>query len=83
MFQFPGLPPDGTPVELIHTVHVALTSLYYIVATVGLCCSAACLVFNITLRRRKYVRTLCTNGLLSQTKISVAISIDFVNVFLI
>jgi gamma-aminobutyric acid type B receptor len=56
-----GQTPDGIPNENIVTTALALTVLYYILASVGIGFALVCLGFNIIFRRRKIVRLTSPN----------------------
>ena len=48
-----GIPPDGTPIEVVSTVNLALVVIYDILAFLGLIFTTVCLVFNFGYRNRK------------------------------
>ena len=48
-----GIPPDGTPIHIIHTYHIGLTTTYYLVAIAGILWAGVCAVFNFAFRKRK------------------------------
>ncbi len=52
-----GIPPDGTPIEIINTIHVALIIIMDIMAIVGVTFAIVCLVFNIVFRNKRLHNT--------------------------
>ena len=50
-----GIPYDGVPEEEIVTVHIAATSILYILATCGIIMTIVFLNFNFAFRERKWV----------------------------
>jgi len=48
-----GIPPDGTPVQIIHTYKTGLVVFYYILAAIGVVLAIVCGVFNFVYRKRK------------------------------
>ena len=48
-----GIPPDGTPINVTVTYHLALVITYNIIAFVGLVFTTVCLLFNTLFRERK------------------------------
>ena len=48
-----GYPPDGTPIQIIHTYKIGLTVLYDLIAVAGLVLAIACAVFNFIFRSKK------------------------------
>ena len=51
-----GNPPyDGSPERVVETTPLALTIVYYTLATVGLVFTTMCLSFNIIFRNKPYV----------------------------
>ena len=50
-----GAPPDGTPIKIRHTVKIGLVVLFDLLAVSGILFTAACLVFNIVFRNKRYV----------------------------
>ena len=48
-----GIPPDGTPIDIVNTFRVELIAMFDILAAVGILFAIACLLFNITFRKRK------------------------------
>ena len=48
-----GVPPDGTPQEVIHTFQLGLVVVFYILAAVGFIFCVACLMFNFVFRNRR------------------------------
>jgi len=56
-----GVPPDGHPLLIISSVHLAVIIVFYIITLLGITFAIACLVFNFVFRDRKYV---CMNLIL-------------------
>ena len=50
-----GVPPDGTPVKIIHTFNSGLVVLFDILATLGITFALSCLLFNFIFKERRYV----------------------------
>lgn len=48
-----GVPPDGTPIQVVSTYHLALVVIYDILAFLGLIFTTVCLAFNFGYRNRK------------------------------
>ena len=48
-----GIPPDGSPVEIVHTFHIALIVVFYFLASLGIVFAIVCLLFNIIYRERQ------------------------------
>ena len=48
-----GIPNDGTPIEEVVTVSVALTVVYVVFAVAGLVFTAVCIMFTIIFRERR------------------------------
>ena len=48
-----GIPNDGTPIEEVVTVSVALTVVYVVFAVAGLVFTAVCVIFTIIFRKRR------------------------------
>ena len=48
-----GIPPDGTPVKVIHNIHIGLTIVYYTLAASGILFAIGCILFNFAYRKRK------------------------------
>ena len=48
-----GIPPDGTPINVTVTYHLALVLTYDIIAFVGLVFTTVCLLFNTLFRETK------------------------------
>ena len=48
-----GVPPDGTPQEVIHTFQLGLVVVFYFLAAVGFIFSVACLLFNFLFTKRR------------------------------
>ncbi len=52
--SFPdGIPPDGTPEQVVHAVDLALTVMYTFFASIGIIFGIVCLIFNCVFRKRK------------------------------
>ena len=49
-----GIPPDGTPIQVIHTYQIWLVVVYYVLALCGVVVSVACFAFTFLFRRRRY-----------------------------
>ena len=49
-----GVPPDGTPQEVIHTFQLGLVVVFYFLAAVGFIFSVTCLLFNFEFRNRRW-----------------------------
>jgi gamma-aminobutyric acid type B receptor len=54
MYLVGGVPPDGTPVKVIHTFHVELVILFDTLATLGIIFAVCCLLFNFIFKDRRY-----------------------------
>ena len=50
-----GIPPDGFPREEIVTVHLSVTVIFVILASVGVVFTIACLIYNFLFRKKKCV----------------------------
>lgn len=48
-----GPPPDGTPINVIHTFNIGLVATFYTLASLGIVFAIACFIFNIIFRSRK------------------------------
>ena len=48
-----GVPPDGTPQEVIHTFQLGLVIVFYFLAAVGTIFSVVCLLFNFVFRNKR------------------------------
>ena len=48
-----GIPPDGTEIKIVNTIHVSLIVIFYTVAILGLVFAVACLAFNFYFRNKK------------------------------
>ena len=53
LYSTDGFPPDGTPVQIIHTYQIGLTVSYNIIAIVGLSFATTCAVFNFVFRNKR------------------------------
>ena len=51
-----GIPPDGTPIVVINTLHTALIVIIDIIAVAGIVFATVCLIFNIVFRNKRFVR---------------------------
>ena len=56
-----GVPPDGIPIEVVHSHHTGLVVSYYLLATVGIAFTCVCLAFNFLFRKRKWETLLFIN----------------------
>ena len=48
-----GIPPDGTPINVINTFKTELVVILDILAVAGIVFAIVCLVFNVVFRNRK------------------------------
>ena len=48
-----GFPPDGTPLNITHTYHVPLVTVYYVVAMSGVILTGITFVINFVYRNKK------------------------------
>lgn len=48
-----GIPPDGTPIQIIHSYKVGLTATYYTLALAGVTLAIVCMAFNFIFREKK------------------------------
>jgi hypothetical protein len=48
-----GIPPDGAPLQVINTFHIALVVIFYLLATTGIIFAVGCFLFNLIFRKRK------------------------------
>jgi gamma-aminobutyric acid type B receptor len=51
-----GIPPDGTPRNVILPFNIGLTVTYYIIATFGIAFTVVCLIYNIKYRKTRVVK---------------------------
>jgi gamma-aminobutyric acid type B receptor len=66
-----GFPPDGTAIDVVHTYHVWLVAVYYVLALCGVVLSGICFAFNFFFRNREIVRL--TSPVLSYVIVSGAV----------
>ena len=50
-----GIPPDGTPSNIVNGVHIAITTVYSASAIIGILFTISCLIFNIAFRKKRSV----------------------------
>ncbi|XP_019855011.1 PREDICTED: gamma-aminobutyric acid type B receptor subunit 2-like [Amphimedon queenslandica] len=51
-----GIPPDGTPIKIVNTVHIGITVIIITMQVIGFSMLIICLLFNILFRNRKIVK---------------------------
>jgi len=49
-----GIPPDGSPVQVVVSFHLALVVTFYLIAAGVLIFCTVCLIFNFTQRKKKW-----------------------------
>lgn len=52
-FLVDGIPPDGTPIKILNTVHIGIVVVIVIMQVVGLVIAFLCLLMNILFRSKK------------------------------
>ena len=48
-----GIPYDGVPINQIVSIHVAVSVIFFVLATVGIAFAVFCIIFNFIFRNKK------------------------------
>uniref|UniRef100_A0A1X7VH94 G-protein coupled receptors family 3 profile domain-containing protein n=1 Tax=Amphimedon queenslandica TaxID=400682 RepID=A0A1X7VH94_AMPQE len=56
-----GIPPDGTEIKIINTIHVSLNVIFYTAAILGAVFAIGCLAFNVYFRNKKIIKLTSPN----------------------